>query len=146
MTCKHFLFAIVFAFPMLAAAAMAGESGSLVSSNEMIFDARADHEGISISVAADVPATRYTEDYAPSQVLELIRPGGGPIAVGRLVTSCSCLSATMEKREFGPGERALIEVRTVKKPPIADAVYAVIVQLASPHRTALQFDFAIPKP
>lgn len=144
MSRKNFLFAIAFA--ILAAAAMAGESGSLVSSNEMIFDARAEHEGILIAVAADIPATRYTEDYAPSQVLELIRPGGGPITVGRLVTSCSCLSATMEKREFGPGERALIEVRTIKKPPIAEAVYAVIVQLASPHRTALQFDFTSPKP
>lgn len=137
-----FLCALAVLFASLAITA-AGAEEALVSSPDMIFDAKANHDGIAIA-AAGVPGKRYTEDYAPSQVLEIIRPGDGPIAVGRLITSCPCLSASMEKREFGQGERAFIEVRTVKAPPMAGAKYAVIAQLTAPQRTALQFDYLVP--
>lgn len=144
MTLTRILLAAVFVSLMTTATASDGDG--LVSSNDMIFDAWADYEGITLAVAAAVSAPRYTEDYAPSQVLELIRPDGGPVTVGRLVTSCKCLSASIGKREFAQGERALIEVRVVKKPPVADAAYAVIVQLVSPYKAAVQYNYKLPQP
>lgn len=142
MPLRHSLLCLCAAALTLLAACPARGGEGLVSSTDMVFDAVSSQGGIRI-VAADVPTTRYTEDYASSQVLEIIRPDDGPISVGRLIASCSCLSASMERREFAQGERALIEVRVVKKPPVEDAAYAIIVQLTEPERAAPQYDFRV---
>lgn len=124
----------------LAGAAMAQDG--LVSTMELMEGITA-IDGIRIVKPDDRSGTVYTEDYGPSQVLEIIRPNMGPITVGRLSTSCTCISAIMEKKTFGQGERAFIEVRNVKQSQPAGATYAVWAQLVSPYRAALQFEMFV---
>ncbi len=81
----------------------------------------------------------YTEDLAPPQVFELVRPGHLPVTVGRLLSSCTCLEVSMEKRSFGPGEKALITVRNVKPTPPDGAMYILFVEVTEPARETLQF-------
>lgn len=112
----------------------------LVSDFDMIFSAVAAVDGIRLVKAEDVPGNVYTEDCGPSQVLEIIRPNQAPIQVGRLTTSCSCLQATMARRDYGHGERAFIEVRNIT-PTVPDgATYLVFAQLTGPYKETLQFD------
>lgn len=125
----------------LVSGAFASEAG-LTSSMELMA-AVSSIDGIRIVAVDDEPSIRYTEDFSPSQVLEIIRPDMGPITIGRLTTSCSCMLASTEKRSFAQGERALIEVRNVKATPANGAIYAIFVQLTSPHRAALQFDMFV---
>ena len=134
------LVALVFA-ALAASTLHAGETG-LVSTMELMA-AVSSHDGISVVPADGIPSNRYTGDYSPSQVLEIIRPDQGPISVGRLATSCTCLSASIPKRDFAQGERALIEVRNIKATPPAGATYAVFVQLTSPVKTALEYDMFV---
>jgi hypothetical protein len=117
--------------------------GTLESSMEMDFNAIAAIDGIRVVAAGDVQGNSYTEDYAPAQVLEIIRPNQGPITVGRLMTSCSCLRATMEKREFGQGERAFIEVRNVRATPPDGATYLVFARLNQPYQATLQHELFV---
>ncbi|MDR1744353.1 MAG: hypothetical protein LBS30_01205 [Planctomycetota bacterium] len=117
----------------------AAEAG-LESSLEMDFNAIAAIDGIRVAAAKDVPQKSYTEDYGPVQVLEIIRPDQGPISVGRLMTSCSCLKATLAKRDFAQGERAFIEVRNVKPTQPQGATYLVFARLASPYAATLQYE------
>ncbi len=119
-------------------AVAAGEA--LESSMEMDFNAIAAIDGIRIVAAEGIQGNSYTEDYSPSQVLEIIRPGQVPISVGRLMTSCSCLRATLEKRDFGQGERALIEVRNVKPTQPAGATYLIFARLNRPYAATLQYE------
>lgn len=122
----------------IAATAYASEA-ELVSTMELM-PGITSIDGIRVVPAEDVPGTVYTEDYAPSQVLEIIRPNQRPITVGRLATSCGCLRASMEKRNYDQGERAFIEVRNVKASPPQGATFAVFVQMISPYRSTLQYE------
>lgn len=122
--------------------AAAGEDGELVSTMSLMA-AVSSAGGIRIAPAAGVTPRIYTEDLAPSQVLEIIRPDMGPITVGRLNSSCSCVRASMPKRSYAAGERALIEIRNVKATPRDGATYAVFVQLTSPVREVLQYDIFV---
>lgn len=126
---------------LLGSAVYGGEEG-LVSTMSLV-PAVGEAGGITIVPAADIPAKVYTEDYGPSQVLEIIRPDMGPITVGRLHSSCTCVRVELPKRTFAQGERALLEVRNVKKSPTAGATYAVFVQLSSPIKETLQYDLFI---
>lgn len=125
----------------LASGAAAGEGG--LTSNMELMAAVTSIDGIRIAAVDDEPSIRYTEDFSPSQVLEIIRPDMRPITIGRLATSCTCMQASTAKRSFAQGERALIEVRNVKATPANGAVYAIFVQLTSPHKAALQFDMHV---
>lgn len=128
-------------FLLIAALCPAGErQPELVSDFEMIFSAVAAVDGIRLVKADDVPGNVYTEDCGPSQVLEIIRPNQGAIHVGRLMTSCACLQATLAKREYAAGERAFIEVRNVKPTVAGGATYLVFAQLTAPHKETLQFE------
>lgn len=131
------LLAVCFAF---AGTAYAQEG--LVSSMEML-DGVTSIDGIRLAKPADRAGTVYTEDYGTSQVLEIIRPNMGPIVVGRLSTSCSCIRASMDKKSFAQGERAFIEVRNVKQSQPNGATYAVWAQLVSPYRANLQFELFV---
>lgn len=116
----------------------AGEGG-LVSTMSLVA-AVENAGGIHLAPALDVPGKRYTEDLAPPQVLEIIRPNQGPVTVGRLFTSCTCLSASLPKKSFAQGERIFVEVRNVKPTVAGGAKYAVFVQLTSPVNETLQYD------
>lgn len=137
MSCKKITVAFAALFLCLSVPAAAAE---LVSSMEMDFNAIAAIDGIRVVAATDVPGKSYTEDYGPSQVLEIIRGNQAPISVGRLMTSCSCLRATLEKRDFGQGERALIEVRNVKPTQPNGAEYGIFVRLTEPYKATLQYE------
>ena len=135
--CSVLLFgAILFVLPgVLCSRAQGGEG--LVSTLELM-NAVAAIDGIRVVPATDVPSKVYTEDYGPSQVLEIIRPDMGPISVSRLGTTCSCIQAFMGKKVFAQGERALVEIRNVKPSQAGGAEYGVFVVLTSPYRAALQ--------
>ena len=136
--------AFLVAIALLASVKTAGGSEpALVSSMEMDFSAITAIDGIRVVPAKDMPGKIYTEDHAPSQVLEIIRNGQAPITVGRLMTSCSCLRATMEKKDFGQGERAFIEVRNVKPTQPNGATYLVFVQLHQPYKSTLQHELFV---
>ncbi len=113
----------------------AGEE--LVSTLEVMHAAGA-VDGIRVAKAEDVPGTLYTEDYSISQVFEILRPDMGPVEVSRLATTCSCLRASMEKKQFAQGERALIEIRNVRPSVPGGAEYGLFVVLDSPYRIPLQ--------
>lgn len=134
-----FLLAILLVCP----AAHAGESKPELESTMGLMMADKEKAGYTIVPAADIPLSGYTEDLAPPQVFEIIRPGMGPVTVGRLMSSCGCLLVTMEKKEFAQGERAVILVRNVK-PTVKDgATYAFFVQLEKPIKDALQCDLFV---
>lgn len=133
--------ATILAATVTAASAPAAEA-ALVSSTELM-DAVMSSDGMRLAPAEGVSIPRYTEDYANPQVLEIIRPNQNAIAVGRIATSCSCLSATLTQKSFGPGERALVEVRNVKATPPQGATYAIFVQLTEPYKTTLQYNMFV---
>lgn len=121
--------------------AQAGEQG-LVSTMSLM-NAVEQSNGITIVPAADVPAKVYTEDHGPSQVLEIIRPDMGPVSIGRLNTSCTCIQASLPKKDYAQGERILLELRNVKATPPAGATYAIFVQLTSPVKEVLQHEIFV---
>ena len=55
----------------------------------------------------------------------------------KIVVYCG---VAMEKRDFGEGERAFLEVRNVKKTPVGGAVYAIFLELETPRRLVLEYD------
>ncbi len=116
--------------------ARAGEDG--LSSTLELMEAVAAIDGIRVVPASDILPRVYTEDYGPSQVLEIVRPRMEPIVVSRLATTCSCVRAVMTKKTFDRGERAFVEIRNVKPSVPAGAEYGVFVVLASPYPAALQ--------
>ena len=125
----------------LAAGARAGDEG-LVSTMSLVA-AVPEIDGISIVPATDAPVKVYTEDYGPSQVLEIIRPNQAPVSIGRLNSSCTCVQASLPKKDYAQGERVLIEVRNVKSTPPDGAKYAVFVQLTQPVKQVLQYDIFV---
>ncbi len=142
MSCNKFTVCLVVAFLCVvgAAAPVFSAEEALESSLEMDFGAIAAIDGIRVVAAEGVQGNSYTEDYGPS---EIIRPDQGAIAVGRLMTSCSCLRAVMGKREFGAGERAFIEVRNVKPTQANGATYLVFVRLSEPYQATLQYELFV---
>lgn len=131
--------ALVFCAVLVAAALSAAGEPALVSSMGLT-GAVTSVGGVSIAPAKDVALPIYTEDLAPPQVVEIIRPDMGPLSVGRLLSSCTCVQASMEKKDFAAGERAFLTIRNVKKTPAEGATYAVFVQLTAPYRETLQYD------
>ncbi len=117
--------------------AQGGEEEGLASTLELM-NAVGAIDGIRVVPAPDIPTRVYTEDYGPSQVLEIIRPDMGPVTVSRLATTCSCVHASMVKKTYAQGERAFVEIRNVKPSVAAGAEYGVFVVLNSPYRVALQ--------
>ncbi|MCC8166438.1 MAG: hypothetical protein LIQ31_09865 [Planctomycetes bacterium] len=136
------LAAVVAVIATLALPAAGAESNApgLVSRHDMVFDAVMSEAGIQVVPAPDVPIPLYTDDHGPSQVLEIVRPGNGPVVVDRLLISCSCLLAEMEKSEFAANERAFIVVRKIKPSPQPGATFALFVGIKEPVRTVLQYN------
>lgn len=128
------LLAAVAAFAILSSSPRAGEDG-LVSTMSLMYGV-SEARGITVAVVKDAPTNVYTEDYAPPQVLEIIRPDMGPVTIGRLNTSCTCIQASLPKRSFAQGERIFIEVRNVQHSKGGN--YAIFIQLTSPVKELLQ--------
>lgn len=79
-------------------------------------------------------------DLAPVQLFEIVRPNSQAINIGRLFTSCVCVTLEADKTYFASGEPAILRLRNTKATPQNGQLYAVYVQLNSPIRTVLRFD------
>lgn len=126
--------------PFLALVPVAGAAEPELVSTMGLAVAVGSFGGMSIAPASDIVLPIYTEDLAPPQALEVIRSASGPLTVGRLMASCSCLRVTMAKKTYAQGERAIIEVRNVKPTVKGGAKYALFVQITSPTQATLQYD------
>lgn len=111
-----------------------------LTSSSGIAPAVTSHDGFSIAPAKGAIPRVYTEDSAPVQVFEIIRPDLRPFSVGRVLSSCACLSVSLDKADFGPGEQAFVEVRNVKPTQPDGATYAFFIEIDQPFRQILQYD------
>ncbi len=93
--------------------------------------------------APDVPSSDRPNDAAPSQWFEIVRPGNGPIRIGRVSSSCVCVSVRVPNRFIGAGERALVEARIVSRPPMNNLTYGIFVSVLEPVNTMLDADVTI---
>lgn len=134
--------AALLAVSMFVAHSSPAAQPELVSSPEMMM-AGSSVGGFSIVPADDVALPIYSEDSTLPQAFEIIRPDMRAFSVGRLGTSCSCIRASLAKKSYAQGERAIIEVRNIKPAPVDNSMYAVFAQLTSPYREALQADVYI---
>lgn len=121
--------ALLLAAALCAAATAADEP---VVSDHGVDNGVEELDGWKIIPAPDIPIQQYTGDWAPAQVFELQRPANSAARIGRMLTSCSCLRASADKKDFGAGERVLITVRNVKPTPKGGATYMIFVQAADP--------------
>ena len=94
---------------------------------------------IQFVAATDIPGQQRPGDHALSQWFEIVRPGNGPVEIGRLYTSCSCLSIEAPERNIPAGRRALVEVRIVSPPPGAEGagymIFATVTVGRNPPET-----------
>lgn len=79
-------------------------------------------------------------DLASSLAFEIIRPNEDPLTLGRLHTSCSCITLETEKSSFGKGEQAIFHVRNVEPTPPEGQTYAFFIQITAPIRITLRYD------
>lgn len=93
--------------------------------------------------ALDVPPGDHPNDALPSQWYEILRPGNGPIRIGRVSSTCVCVSVRVPNRFIAAGERALIEARIVKRPPANNLTYGVFVNMLEPTQQTLDADITI---
>lgn len=128
---------VVFLCALAPAVALAGSE--IVSTMRNV-NAVGEMQGFRLNPAYDAAAPMTAEDLAPVQAFEILRPGGKPVTLGRLYTSCTCVQLEAPKRNFGPDERAILQLRNVKHTPLNGQVYAIYVQITSPVRTTLRFD------
>ncbi|MDR1534368.1 MAG: hypothetical protein LBU64_04635 [Planctomycetota bacterium] len=97
----------------------------------------------SVVPALDLPGKYYKGDWAKSQVLEIVRPRMAAFSVKFVAVSCTCLGVELEKRDFAEGERALLEVRNLKKTPEQGAVYAIFLELETPEPLLVEYDIFV---
>lgn len=93
--------------------------------------------------ALDIPPGNHPNDALPSQWFEIIRPGNGPIRIGRVSSTCVCVSPRVPNRHVAAGERALIEARIVKRPPANNLTYGLFVNTVEPTQLTLDSDITI---
>ncbi len=100
-------------------------------------------DGIRLVPAPDVPPGNNPSDVAPSQWFEVVRPGNGPIRIGRVSSTCVCVSVRVPKRHIAAGERALVEARIVSRPPANNLTYGMFVSVLEPVNVMLDTDVTI---
>lgn len=93
--------------------------------------------------APDIPPGNHPNDYGPSQWFEIIRPDNAPIRIGRVSSTCFCVGVRVPNRHIGYGERALIEARTMTKPPARTVTYGIFVNIAEPQTMVLDADVTV---
>ena len=96
--------------------------------------------GYYLSTAPEFSGYTPFGDHAPITAIEIIRPNGEPVSIGRLHTSCTCVRLEASKRTFARGERAILNLRNVLPTPPQGHDYAVYVQITRPIRTTLRYD------
>lgn len=96
-----------------------------------------------LAPAPDVPPGNRPGDAAPSQWFEIIRPGNGPIRIGRVSSTCVCVSVRVPNRFIAAGERALVEARIVSRPPVNNLTYGIYVNVMEPVQATLDADVTI---
>ncbi|MDR1533801.1 MAG: hypothetical protein LBU64_01680 [Planctomycetota bacterium] len=117
-----------------------GDAGPVFSAPDPVL---ADGGAIRLVPAPDVPPGNHPGDATPSQWFEIVRPGNGPLRIGRMSTTCVCVRARAPKRLIAAGERALVEVRTVSRPPVNNVVYGLYLNLLEPERLTLDVDVPV---
>lgn len=123
----------------LFAAATVNAAEGLVSSMKIV-SAVTEMSGYAIQPAFEFAGIMYAGDEAPSQSFEVTRPGDGPVTLGRLFTSCSCIRLETPQKQYQQGERIILTLRNVKPTPHDGKVYQIFVQLSSPVRTTLRYN------
>ncbi len=93
--------------------------------------------------ATDIPPGNHPNDALPSQWFEIIRPGNAPIRIGRVSSTCVCVSPRVPNRLVGQGERALIEARILQRPPRNNLTYGIIVNVVEPVTQTIDSDITI---
>ncbi len=99
--------------------------------------------GYQLVPALDVQPGMRPGDAAPSQWFEVIRPDGGPVRLGRIYSTCVCVSPRIATRYINAGERALIEARIVDRPAVNNVTYGLYVQVLEPFATTLDSDITV---
>lgn len=98
---------------------------------------------IKLVPALDIPPNRRPNDAAPSQWFEVVRPGNGPLRIGRVNATCVCVGVRVPKRFVAAGERALIEARILSRPPANNLTYGIYVGIVEPQQTVVDADVTI---
>lgn len=93
--------------------------------------------------ATDIPPGNHPNDALPSQWFEIIRPGNAPIRIGRVSSTCVCVSPRVPSRFVGQGERALIEARIVQRPARNNLTYGIFVNVVEPVTQTVDSDITI---
>lgn len=99
--------------------------------------------GIRLVPALDVPPNFRSNDAGPSQWFEVIRPGNGPVRIGKISATCVCVGVRIPKRQYAAGERILIEARTLTRPPVNNLTYGIYVNVVEPVKTVVDADVTI---
>lgn len=99
--------------------------------------------GLMLVPATDIPPGIHPNDALPSQWFEVVRPGNGPLRIGRVSSTCVCVSVRVPKRHIEQGERALIEARIVSRPPANNLTYGIFVNTVEPVQQTLDSDITI---
>lgn len=105
--------------------------------------AQAGVTGFRLIPAPDVPPGIHPNDAAPSQWFEIVRPGNGPIRIGRVTSTCVCVGVRVPNRYIGAGERALVEARILTRPPVNNLTYGIYVNLLEPEKVVVDADVTI---
>ncbi len=130
-----FLLAVL---PLLAASR--AESAEAIVSTMRNPNAVMQARGFYLAPAPEQTGEVPPGDHAPVLSVEIIRPNGEAIGIGRLYTSCTCVRLEAPQRSFQQGERAILKFRNVLATPQQGQNYAMYVQLTSPIRTTLRYD------
>jgi hypothetical protein len=96
--------------------------------------------GFYLTPAQDLSGDIIPGDELPVMAIEIIRPRGEKVSIGRLFTSCSCIQLESDKRVFEEGERAVLRLRNIRPTVPAGQIYAIYVQLTGPIRSTLRYD------
>lgn len=93
--------------------------------------------------ATDIPPGFHPNDAGPSQWFEIVRPGNGPLRIGRVSATCVCVGVRVPNRHIAAGERALVEARIVSRPQVNNLTYGIYVNIVEPQQTVVDADVTI---
>lgn len=125
-----------------------GSNGELLLNPDITELLLLDEAGaISSKEGADLPFTLSPQEHDFGAVkageeikltLEIVRPEGLPFRVGRVMTSCDCVTASISKNEFSADESAQIFVAINPRATKDQQHYTVSVEVLSDSRLVLQ--------
>ena len=135
-----FLIIAFFATAIDAADQPPGAEGQEVVSSMGLAFGSFEEKGFAIIPVPDISPAPEPTDLAKPMLFEIIRPSLAAFSIGRILSSCGCLSIRAPQRDFLPGQRAFIELRNTKPTPKEGATYAFFVHLTTPEELTLRFD------